>query len=139
VTTFCAIIRSEVLAAARPWENSFNRSCGHQHRCIGKEQARDKTPDAGETKHACIRRFRQQHSLPVLNALKSGLTVHASMHLSAKSIDNIAPKVVPDTRFGDAVSYALNQWDYLTRYITDGSMPTLAPCRPFNVSKAVAT
>jgi transposase len=45
------------------------------------------------------------------------------MHLSAKSIDNIAPKVVPDTKLGDAVSYSLNQWDYLTRYITDGRMP----------------
>jgi transposase len=48
--------------------------------------------------------------LPVLNALKSWL-------------DNIAPKVVPDTKLGDAVSYTLNQWDYLTRYITDGRMP----------------
>jgi transposase len=36
-----------------------------------EKQARDKTPDAGETKAACIRRFRQQHGLPVLNALKS--------------------------------------------------------------------
>ncbi len=28
------------------------------------------------------------------------------MHLSAKSIDAIAPKVVPDTKLGDAVSYS---------------------------------
>ncbi|MBX5212595.1 IS66 family transposase [Rhizobium sp. NZLR11] len=75
-----------------------------------EKQARGKTPDAGETKADCIRGFRQQHSLPVLNALKSWL-------------DNIAPKVVPDTKLGDAVSYTLNQWDYLTRYITDGRMP----------------
>jgi transposase len=45
------------------------------------------------------------------------------MHLSAKNIDNIAPKIVPDTKLGDAVSYTLNQWDYLTRYTTDGRMP----------------
>lgn len=75
-----------------------------------EKQARDKKPDAGETQADCIRRFRQQHSLPVLNALKSWL-------------DNIAPKVVPDTKLGDAVSYTLNQWDYLTRYISDGRMP----------------
>ncbi|MGO6697442.1 IS66 family transposase [Rhizobium johnstonii] len=75
-----------------------------------EKQARDKTPDAGETKADCIRRFRQQHSLPVLNALKTWL-------------DNIAPKVVPDTKLGDAVSYTLNQWDYLTRYTSDGRMP----------------
>jgi transposase len=36
-----------------------------------EKQARDKTPDPGETKADCIRRFRQQHSLPVLNALKA--------------------------------------------------------------------
>lgn len=75
-----------------------------------ESQARDKTPDPGETKADCIRRFRQQHSVPVLNALKAWL-------------DNIAPKVLPDTKLGDAVSYTLNQWEYLTRYTEDGRMP----------------
>jgi hypothetical protein len=75
-----------------------------------ERQARDKMPEANETQADCIRRFRQQHSLPVLNALKSWL-------------DDIAPKVAPDTKLGDAVSYTLNQWDYLTRYISDGRMP----------------
>jgi len=36
-----------------------------------EKQARDRAPDPGETKADCIRRFRQQHSLPVLNALKA--------------------------------------------------------------------
>jgi hypothetical protein len=35
----------------------------------------------------------------------------------------MAPKVLPDSKLGDAVSYTLNQWDYLTRYTGDGSMP----------------
>lgn len=48
--------------------------------------------------------------MPVLNALKAWL-------------DTIAPKVLPDTKLGDAVSYTLNQWEYLTRYISDGTMP----------------
>ena len=30
---------------------------------------------------------------------------------------------MPDSKLGDAVSYTLNQWDYLTRYTGDGSMP----------------
>jgi hypothetical protein len=34
-------------------------------------QARAKTPDPEETKADCIRRFRQQHSVPVLDALKA--------------------------------------------------------------------
>ena len=56
------------------------------------------------------RRFRQKHGGPVLNALKAWLDV-------------IAPKVVPDTKLEDAVSYTLNQWEYLTRYTEDGRMP----------------
>jgi hypothetical protein len=30
---------------------------------------------------------------------------------------------VPDTKLGDAMSYTLNQWDYLTRYTSNGRMP----------------
>jgi hypothetical protein len=38
-------------------------------------------------------------------------------------LDDIAPKVLPDSKLGDAISYTLNQWDYLTRYAQDGTMP----------------
>ncbi|MQW08195.1 IS66 family transposase [Sinorhizobium meliloti] len=75
-----------------------------------ERQARDKKPEDGDTRADSIRRFRQQHSVPILTALKTWL-------------DEIAPKVLPDSKFGDAVSYTLNQWDYLTRYTEDGRMP----------------
>ncbi|WP_112772916.1 IS66 family transposase [Ensifer adhaerens] len=75
-----------------------------------ERQARDRKPEDGETQADRIRRFRQQHSVPVLNALKVWL-------------DEIAPKVLPDSKLGDAVSYTLNQWEYLTRYTDDGRMP----------------
>ena len=75
-----------------------------------ERQARDEKPDDGETQPDHMRRFRQKHSVPVLAALKAWL-------------DDIAPKVVPDTKLGDAVSYTLNQWEYLTRYTDDGRMP----------------
>jgi hypothetical protein len=75
-----------------------------------ERQAQDKKPDKGEMLDQCIRRFRQQHSIPVLNALK-------------KWLDQIAPRVLPDSKLGDAVSYTRNQWDYLTRYTEDGRMP----------------
>ena len=75
-----------------------------------ERQARDNKPDAGQTQTDSIRRFRQQHSIPVLNALKLWL-------------DEIAPRVLPDSKLGYAVSYTLNQWDYLTRYTDDGRMP----------------
>ncbi|WP_352779888.1 transposase, partial [Mesorhizobium sp. M0913] len=68
-----------------------------------ERQARNEIPDDGETRDDCIRRFRQQHSVPILQALKAWL-------------DDIAPKVLPDSKLGDAVSYTLNQWGYLTRY-----------------------
>lgn len=54
--------------------------------------------------------FPRQHSVPILNALKAWL-------------DDIAPKVLPDSKIGDAVSYTLNQWEYLTRYTQDSRMP----------------
>ncbi|MEY9166449.1 transposase [Sinorhizobium fredii] len=75
-----------------------------------ERQARNEIPDDGETRDHCIRRFRQQHSVPILHALKAWL-------------DDIAPKVLPDSKLGDAVSYTLNQWGYLTRYTEDGRMP----------------
>ncbi|CAM5313800.1 IS66 family transposase ISRm2 [Aquamicrobium terrae] len=75
-----------------------------------ERQARAEKPDRSETPDQCIRRFRQQHSIPVLNALKEWL-------------DKIAPKVLPDSKLGDAISYTLNQWEYLTRYAEDGRMP----------------
>lgn len=75
-----------------------------------ERQARDAEAQNGETIADRIRRFRQQHSVPILNALK-------------KWLDEIKPKVLPDSKLGDAISYTLNQWDYLTRYIEDGRMP----------------
>src|SRR4051812_50144364 len=33
------------------------------------------------------------------------------------------PEVLPDSKLGDAVSYTLNQWEYLTRYTQAGRMP----------------
>lgn len=75
-----------------------------------ESQARVEKAEAGETQAECIRRFRRQHSVPILNALKAWL-------------DEIAPKVLPDSKIGDAVSYTLNQWEYLTRYTQDGRMP----------------
>ncbi len=112
---------SERHLASHPWRRDDGsgaegkESRGHQHVIyVGlperRGQARDAKPDKGETPDQCIRRFRQQHSIPALNALKEWL-------------DKIAPKVLPDSMLGDAVSYTLNQWEYLTRYAEDGRMP----------------
>jgi transposase len=70
----------------------------------------EEKPAEGETRTDYISRLRHKHSVPVLDALK-------------KWLDDIAPKVLPDTKLGDAVSYTLNQWEYLTRYAKDGRMP----------------
>ena len=75
-----------------------------------ERQVRDEKPNDAETQADYMRRFRQKHTVPVLNALKAWL-------------DAIEPKVVPDSKLGDAVSYTLNQWEYLTRYTEDGRMP----------------
>lgn len=38
-----------------------------------ERQAKDESPQEGETREDCVRRFRLQHSLPVLDASKNGL------------------------------------------------------------------
>jgi len=52
-------------------------------------------------------RLRQQHSVPLLEALK-------------KWLDEKAPLVLPESLLGKAISYTRNQWKYLSRYVVDG-------------------
>src|SRR4051812_42328377 len=78
-----------------------------------ERQARDEKPDRGETPGQCIRRLRQQHSIPVLNALKEWL-------------DKIAPKVLPDSKLGDAVSYTPTAPTRATTYFHAPQPPTSA-------------
>jgi len=74
------------------------------------ERVARQTPPDGETRAAYTLRLRQQHSLPVLAAFRIWL-------------DDQAPKVLPESLTGKAIAYARNQWDYLTRYTSDGLAP----------------
>jgi transposase len=58
------------------------------------------------TRTACA----SKHSVPLLNAFKAWL-------------DDQAPKVLPESLLGKAISYTRNQWEYLSRYVTDGRAP----------------
>jgi len=58
-----------------------------------------------------------------LHSSLSPAAQHSVLQALRKWLDAIAPKVLPDTRPGDAISYTLNQWEYLTRYTEDGRMP----------------
>lgn len=71
--------------------------------------ARGELPD-GETRVDYTYRLRQQHSVPLLNSFKEWL-------------DELAPKVLPESLLGKAISYTRNQWEYLSRYVTDGRAP----------------
>lgn len=74
------------------------------------ERLARQTPGEGETRADYTLRLRQQHSLPVLAAFKTWL-------------DDLAPKVLPESFTGRAISYAQNQWDYLIRYTSNGLAP----------------
>jgi Transposase IS66 family len=74
------------------------------------ERLARQTPGEGETRADYTLRLRQQHSLPVLAAFKTWL-------------DDLAPKVLPESFTGKAISYAQNQWDYLIRYTSNGLAP----------------
>ncbi len=61
----------------------------------------------GETRVDYMYRLRQHHSVPLLNAFKAWL-------------DELVPKVLPESLLGKAISYCRNQWLYLSRYVMDG-------------------
>jgi transposase len=65
---------------------------------------------AGETRVDHTYRLRQQHSVPLLVSFKAWL-------------DEQAPQVLPESLLGKAISYTLNQWKYLSRYVSDGRAP----------------
>jgi transposase len=71
--------------------------------------AKGDLPD-GETRAGYTYRLRQEHSVPLLDAFKAWL-------------DALAPKVLPQSLLGKAISYTRNQWEYLGRYVTDGCAP----------------
>ena len=56
-----------------------------------------------EERHA----LRNQMAAPVLEEFRAWL-------------DRIQPHVAPKSKLGSAVNYALNQWEYLSRYLLDG-------------------
>jgi transposase len=74
------------------------------------ERVARQTPPDGETRAEYTLRLRQQHSLPVLAAFRTWL-------------DDQAARVLPESLTGKAIAYARNQWDYLTRYTSDGLAP----------------
>ncbi|WP_444633880.1 IS66 family transposase [Cupriavidus oxalaticus] len=71
--------------------------------------ARGELPE-GETRVSYTYRLRQQHSVPLLEALKAWL-------------DQQAPQVLPESLLGKTIAYARNQWEYLSRYVVDGRAP----------------
>jgi transposase len=62
---------------------------------------------AGQTRADYTYDLRQKHSVPVLEAFRAWL-------------DELAPKVTPQSLLGKAIGYTRNQWEYLSRYVTDG-------------------
>ena len=53
-------------------------------------------------------RVRQTESRPILDEMKTWL-------------DQLQPLVPPKSLLGKAVTYALNQWSFVIRYLEDGS------------------
>jgi transposase len=71
--------------------------------------AKGELPD-GETRVEYTYRLRQQHSVALLNSFKAWL-------------DELAPKVLPESLLGKAIRYCRNQWLYLSRYAMYGQAP----------------
>ncbi|MEX3968948.1 IS66 family transposase, partial [Paraburkholderia sp. EG286B] len=82
---------------------------------------------AGKTRAEYTYELRQKHSVPLLDAFKAWL-------------DELAPDVAPQSLLGKAIAYTRNQWQYLSRYVTDGRAPVdnnvcERDVRPFAVAR----
>ena len=71
--------------------------------------ARGELP-SDETRANHTFKLRQKHSVPLLAAFKAWL-------------DTQAPQVPPESKIGEAINYTLSQWNYLSRYVSDGRAP----------------
>ena len=67
-------------------------------------------PPEGEMRANHTYRLRQQHSVPLLLSFRAWL-------------DEQAPQVLPESLLGKAIAYTRNQWEYLSRYVSDGRAP----------------
>jgi len=89
--------------------------------------ARAELPD-DEARADYTYRLRQEHSVPLLEAFKAWL-------------DTQAPQVLPESLLGKAISYTINQWEYLSRYVIDGRAPVdnnilERDIRPFAIARS---
>jgi len=80
------------------------------HRLYEVEKLAKQEQSGDETVVERTLRLRKMHSRPVLLAFRRWL-------------DEKALTVAPETKLGQAISYARNQWKYLTRYTKDGRAP----------------
>lgn len=80
------------------------------HRLSEIEKLPSQQQGEKETLAECTLRLREEHSVPVLAAFRQWL-------------DERAPTVLPKSKLGTAISYSLNQWEYLTRHVKDGRAP----------------
>lgn len=62
-----------------------------------------------DSPHRIRYRVRQAESAPILQEFKSWL-------------DDMQPRVAPKSPLGRAVGYALDQWDFVSRYVEDGRL-----------------
>lgn len=65
----------------------------------------------GRTRADYTHSLRQQHSVPVLGVLRTWF-------------DQQVAQVLPKSLLGEAITYARNQWSYLSQYTDDGNAPT---------------
>lgn len=79
--------------------------------------ARGELPE-GDTRVTYTYRLRQQHSAPLPKSFRAWL-------------DQQAPQVLPESLLGKATVYARNQWEDLSRYVTDVRAPVERDIRLF--------
>lgn len=66
--------------------------------------------------------LRQTRAGPKLRQARRAAQAPMILERLRKALDIIRPGLLPESKLGQAVSYAINQWDGLVRYVEDGRL-----------------
>ena len=68
------------------------------------------------------KKLRQDRAGPQLRAARRAAESRIVLDRLRRGLERLSRRVLPKSRFGEAISYTLNQWETLIRYVQDGRL-----------------
>lgn len=116
----------ESLAKDRPQELTLVGCWAHVRRGFfeAKDQDRRAAWFLGQMAqlYGVEKRLRAQRAGPRLRQARRSAEVKPVLERLRQALEKVRPKVLPQSKLGQAIGYARNQWDTLVRYVEDGRL-----------------